>query len=232
MTGPSPSLQRPDALVPQEPTVPAFDHGVVSRFNAWFFHAFDRYINHIARRHKRAAFADLGDGVVVEIGAGVGANLAYLRSRSRLIAVEPSVRMHERLQARAADAGVELELVPHGAEDLPLPDASVDEVVCSLVLCTVTDPVRVLGEIHRVLRPGGRFRFVEHVAAPAWSPRRWLQRTLRRPWAHLFEGCTLDRDTAATVRAAGFRDVRIERERFHGSAFVPVNSAIWGVAVR
>jgi ubiquinone/menaquinone biosynthesis C-methylase UbiE len=213
-------------------TVPAFDHGAISRFNAWFFHVFDRYINHIARRHKQAAFADLDAEVVVEIGAGVGANLDYLRSGTRLIAVEPSLQMHDRLRERAADAGVELELLARGAESLPLEDAAYDEVICSLVLCTAADPDRVLAEVRRILRPGGRFRFVEHVAAPRWSPRRWLQRTVRRPWAWLFEGCTLDRDTATRLRAAGFRDVRLERERFHRSLFVPVNTTIWGVAVR
>jgi ubiquinone/menaquinone biosynthesis C-methylase UbiE len=217
---------------PAVATVPAFDHGVVSRFNAWFFHVFDRYINHIARRHKEAAFDGLDADVVVEIGAGVGANLAYVRSGTRLIAVEPSLQMHDRLRERAADAGVELELLAQGAESLPLEDAAYEEVICSLVLCTATDPDQVLAEVRRILRPGGRFRFVEHVAAPRWSPRRWLQRTFRRPWAWLFEGCTLDRDTATRLRAAGFSDVRLERERFHRSAFVPVNTTIWGVAVR
>jgi SAM-dependent methyltransferase len=211
---------------------PAFDHGAISRFNAWFFHAFDRYINHIARHHKQAAFGGIDADVVVEIGAGVGANLDYLPAGTRLVAVEPSLRMHDRLRDRAGEAGVELEVLARGAGSLPLEDASFDEVICSLVLCTVDDPGAVLAEVRRILRPGGRFRFVEHVAAPPWSPRRWLQRVLRRPWAWLFEGCSLERDTAARVRAAGFRDVRIENERFHRSVFVPVNSTIWGVAIR
>lgn len=210
----------------------AFDHGAVSRFNAWFFHAFDRYINHIARRHKQAAFAGIDADVVVELGAGVGANLDYLPAGTRLVAVEPSLAMHDRLRERAAAAGVELDILAHGAEVLPLPDSSVNEVVCSLVLCTVADPDRVLAEVHRVLAPGGRFRFVEHVAAPRWSPRRWLQRLIRRPWAWLFEGCTLDRDTAARVQAAGFRDVQIQRTRFRWSVFFPVNTTIWGTATR
>ena len=213
-------------------TTSAFDHGAVSRFNAWFFDVFDRYINHIARRHKRAAFTGIDAEVVVEIGAGVGANLDYLPAGSRLIAVEPSLQMHDRLRERAAEAGIVLELLAQGAESLPLEDAGYDEVICSLVLCTVGDTDQVIAEVRRILRPGGRFRFVEHVAAPRWSPRRWLQRAIRRPWAWLFEGCTLDRDTAARLRAAGFSDVQIERERFHRSFFVPVNTTIWGVATR
>jgi ubiquinone/menaquinone biosynthesis C-methylase UbiE len=211
---------------------PAFDHGAVSRFNAWFFHTFDRYINHISQRHKQAAFAGISAEVVVELGAGVGANLDYLAKGTRLIAIEPALQMHDRLRERAAQAGLDLELLAHGAETLPLADAAYDEVLCSLVLCTAEDPDRILSEVRRILRPGGRFRFVEHVAAPPWSPRRWLQRAIRRPWAWLFEGCQLDRETAARVRAAGFSDVRIQNERFHRSLFVPVNTTIWGVATR
>jgi ubiquinone/menaquinone biosynthesis C-methylase UbiE len=218
--------------VPELEAPTAFDHGSVSRFNAWFFSAFDRYINVIARRHKQAAFAGIDSDVVVELGAGVGANLDYLPAGTRLIAIEPSLQMHERLRERAEQAGVVLDLIAQGAETLPLEDAAYDEVICSLVLCTVADPDRVLAEVRRILRPGGRFRFVEHVAAPAWSPRRWLQGTLRRPWRWLFEGCTLDRDTASRIRAAGFSDLELRRERFHRSLFVPVNTTIWGVATR
>jgi ubiquinone/menaquinone biosynthesis C-methylase UbiE len=210
----------------------AFDHGAVSRFNAWFFDAFDRYINYIARRHKQAAFGDIDSEVVVELGAGVGANVDYLRPGTQLIAVEPSLAMHERLRHRAEEAGVDLHLLAQGAEDLPLDDESYDEVICSLVLCTVSDVESVLAEVRRILRPGGRFRFVEHVAAPTWSPRRLLQRVLRRPWAWLFEGCTLDRDTASALRAAGFDSVEITGQRFRRSFFVPVNTTIWGVATR
>jgi ubiquinone/menaquinone biosynthesis C-methylase UbiE len=220
------------AQVPELDASTAFDHGPVSRFNAWFFSTFDRYINVIARRHKEAAFAGIDSDVVVELGAGVGANLGYLPAGTRLIAVEPSLQMHERLQERAEQAGVDLELIAQGAESLPLEDAAYDEVICSLVLCTVADPDRVLAEARRILRPGGRLRFVEHVAAPAWSPRRWLQGALRRPWKWLFEGCTLDRDTASRIRAAGFGEVELRHERFHRSLFVPVNTTIWGVATR
>jgi hypothetical protein len=68
----------------------AFDHGARSRFNAWFFHAFDRYINHSSRRHKQGAFAGLDGRKVLEIGAGVGANLDYLSPGTELIALEPA----------------------------------------------------------------------------------------------------------------------------------------------
>jgi SAM-dependent methyltransferase len=209
----------------------AFDHGGVSRFNAWFFTAFARYINHAARHHKRGAFEHLATGTVVEIGAGTGANLHFLSPGARLYAIEPSVRMHERLRRRSRDAGVEVTILPTGAESIPLPDSSVDEVICSLVLCTVPDPAGVMSEVRRILRPGGRFRFVEHVAAPGRF-RGAVQRSIRRPWGWLFEGCDPHRDTPATIAAAGFADLRLERRMFRHSLFWPVNTAVWGVAIR
>jgi SAM-dependent methyltransferase len=209
-----------------------FDHGAISRFNAWFFTAFAGYINHIARHHKAAAFSGLASPEVLEIGAGTGANFAFLPAGTRLYAVEPSLRMHDRLRSRAAAAGIELTIFATGAESIPLPDASVDEVICSLVLCTVDDPAQVLAEVRRVLRPGGRFRFAEHVIAPRRGIRRAIQRTIRRPWGWVFEGCNPGRDTIATVRAAGFAQVEVQRRRFRRSFFFPVNTAAWGVAVR
>jgi ubiquinone/menaquinone biosynthesis C-methylase UbiE len=207
-----------------------FDHGRRGRFNAWFFTAFDRYANHIAARHKRHAFGDLTPGTIVEIGAGVGANFDHVPEGSRLIAIEPNVAMHDGLLRRASERDVAIELVADDAHLLPLADDSVDDVMCSLVLCTVADPDAVLAEVRRVLRPGGRFRFVEHVAAAAWSPRRWLQHALRRPWSWVYEGCDTCRDTASTIERAGFARVELERRRFRHSCFVPVNTAIAGVA--
>lgn len=220
------------ASPPSAGAVVAFDHGAVSRFNAWFFAAFDGYINHITRPLKQAAFTGIDAPVVVEIGAGVGANLGHLPAGTRLIAIEPSLRMHERLLQRAAVADIDLELLAASAERLPLEDAAYDEVICSLVLCTVADVDRVLAEVRRILRPGGRFRFVEHVAAPRRSPRRWLQRILARPWSWLFEGCDLSRDIAARVHAAGFTELLTSGERLRRSVFVPVNTTVWGIATR
>lgn len=208
-----------------------FHNGRIGSINAWFFDTFDRYINAISRRHKQDAFADIGAGTVLEIGAGVGANFDYIPPGTHLVAIEPNEAMHPRLIQRARERGIDLELVGGPAERLPVPDDSIDTVICSLVLCTVPDPDAAISEIRRVLRPGGTFRFVEHVAAHPVSPRRWIQIAINRPWSWLFEGCQLCRDTGALVDAAGFAEVEMHRSRFRFSVFVPVNTVISGRAV-
>lgn len=208
-----------------------FDHGPVSSFNAWFFGALAGPINHFAGPHKRRAFASIAAGNVVELGAGAGANVGYLPATSRLYGVEPNRRMHDRLRTSCRRGGIELVLVPTGAERLPLPDGSVDEVLCSLVLCTVADPDAVLAEVVRILRPGGRFRFVEHVAAPRGLRAR-VQRAIRRPWGWVFEGCDPHRHTVEHIERAGFASVESTRQKLRHSPFWPVNTAAWGIATR
>lgn len=146
-----------------------------------------------------------------------------------LVAVEPNAPMHRRLRAAAKRRGVHLDLRDRVAEHTGLPDASVDSVISSLVLCTVSDPAVVLAEVRRILRPGGTFRFVEHVAAPEGTATRSLQRWLRRPWGWTFEGCSCERDLAGVLREAGFARVDIESYRLR-SPFVPFNTQIAGIA--
>ena len=198
------------------------------RFNAAFFRAMGPYLELNLRRHKRRVFAGL-PRTVVEIGSGVGANLRYLQPGSTLIAIEPNHPMHRRLRAGAERRGVHLDLRDSTAERTDLPDQSVDTVISSLVLCTVTDPVQVLAEIRRILRPGGTFRFVEHVAARVGTPTRALQRAFRRPWAWTFEGCSCERDLGSLIRGAGFARVEIDAYRLH-TAFVSFNPQIAGIA--
>ena len=203
-------------------------HRARGPFNAAFFSVMGPYIEWNLRRHKRRVFAEL-PRTVVELGPGVGANLRYLHPGSTLVAIEPNVPMHRRLRAAAERHGVHLELRARLGERTGLPDHSVDSVISSLVLCTVTDPADVLAEIRRILRPGGTFRFVEHVVARSGTPTRVLQRALRRPWAWIFEGCSCERDLAGLVRAAGFARVDIEAYRLH-TPFIPFNTQIAGVA--
>lgn len=206
-----------------------YDNPIRGRLNAWFFRFCDGYINVLLGDRKRSLFAG-HPNEIVEIGPGVGTNFRYLSPGARVIAVEPNPQMHGALRAMAVRHGVSVHLVARSADDTGLPDDSVDWVVCTLVLCTVTDPAATLSEIRRILRPGGRFVFVEHVAASPGSWLRRIQELVRRPWQWFFEGCHTHRDTLVEIHRAGFSNVRVERKTLR-SPFVPVNSQISGVAV-
>lgn len=177
---------------------------------------------------KRNLFGALR-GVVVEIGPGAGANLPYLRSDVRWIGIEPNPHARPYLERGARQAGVAHEVREGDAERLPVEAASADAVIGTLVLCSVKDVGAALREIQRVLKPGGRYVFIEHVAAPAGTLRRRVQGWVRPAWRVLADGCHPDRETLQAIRAAGF--ARVEAEEFLAPAGL-VAPHIAGVAVK
>jgi len=203
---------------------------VRGRLNAAVLRGADRYAHHLLGRRKRELFAGL-PSTVVEIGPGTGANLRYYPAGTRLVAVEPNPYMHKPLLAAARRRGIEVELRAEGAERIGLPDASADAVVSTLVLCTVPDPAAAVREIGRILRPGGRLIFIEHVRADARGGYAAVQSLLARPWRWFFEGCEVGRDTEGLLRAAGFADLAVDRYRL-ASVLVPINPQVAGVARR
>lgn len=185
--------------------------------------------SHLLQSRKRALLGGLR-GEVLEVGPGGGVNFEfYAASAVRWIGIEPNTFAHERLHAAAARRGIAATVIAAGAEAIPLPDASVDAVVSTLVLCSVSAPAQALAEIRRVLRPGGRFVFVEHVAAPRASWLRRLQRAIRAPWRLAGGGCEPDRETWRTIEAAGFS--RVDIDHFH-VALPVVSPHVAGVATR
>lgn len=207
-------------------------HPIRGPLNAAGLRALDGVFHRTLGRQKEQLFAHLPDEVV-EFGSGPGTNLRYLRPGTRLTAVEPNVAMHRPLRQAAAARGIHLDLLAHSATEVPLPDASVEAVVCTLVLCTVPDPAAALAEARRILVPGGRFVFIEHVAADPVAQRLLTaqQRVLRRPWRWLFEGCDLHRPTGELVRAGGFASVDL-RAGTASPAVLPVAPMVWGTAIR
>lgn len=201
---------------------------VRGRFNAVFFRMVDGYVHRLLGDRKAALFADLPDDIV-ELGPGTGANLRYYRPGTRLVAIEPNPHMHSALARTAARRAIRLDIRSVGAEATGLSTNSVDAVVCTLVLCTVLDPVAALAEARRILRPNGRLLLIEHVAAPQGSVLARLQRLLRPGWQWAFEGCDLCRPTGTLLATAGFAAVELERYRLR-SWFVPVNEQVAGVA--
>ncbi len=203
---------------------------VRGRFNAWLLDLADEAMDRRYGARKRLLFRDL-PAEIVEIGPGAGANLRYYPPGTRVIAVEPNLAAHGRLRDRAARRGVDLEIHGLRGEAIGLADASRDAVVGTLVLCSVEDPRRVLAEIHRILKPGGRFLFCEHVAAPPGTAARRAQDALHRPWRWLFDGCHLNRSTPALLREAGFASVEMDCFRLR-PPFLPVAPHVFGVAVK
>ncbi|HEY1178227.1 MAG TPA: methyltransferase domain-containing protein [Phytomonospora sp.] len=150
-------------------------------------------------------------GTVLEIGAGAGRNFARLAADAEWIGLEPDRRVHAKLRASAARHGREPVVLDAPAEAIPLGDESVDAVVSTVVLCSVGDQDAALAEVARVLRPGGRLVFFEHVAAAPGSWTRRLQR-MWAPFSRRFDrGCDPVRDTAAAIGRADFAFVELRR---------------------
>ena len=106
-------------------------------------------------------------GEVLEVGFGSGLNLPhYPPEVTRILAVDPALVGRKLAAARLAACLVPVEFVGLDGETLPVDDASVDHVLCTWTLCSIPDAGRALGEIKRVLKPGGTFHFVEHGRSP------------------------------------------------------------------
>jgi SAM-dependent methyltransferase len=142
-------------------------------------------------------------GTVLELGPGSGVNLPHYRSDVHWVGLEPDARSRARAEPAMARLRRPARLVAGHAERIPLPGRSVDAVVATFVLCSVQDPDASLAEVRRVLRPGGRFVFLEHVAAPPGTWMRRLQKVCAlcavRPGS-----CRPDRDTELAIVRAGF----------------------------
>ena len=176
---------------------------------------------------RRAALLASATGTVVEIGAGPGANLAHYRNADRVVATEPSPYMRARLLRRTASVPVEVVAAP--AEALPVADASADTLVSVCVFCTVQDLGAALSEVMRVLRPGGRLLFLEHVRAAGAMAR--VQHALDPVWSRAAAGCHLTRRSEQAIRETGMQVVRLGRFKppVPGGGLMPM---VAGAAIR
>jgi SAM-dependent methyltransferase len=162
-------------------------------------------------QREREKVVPLASGVVLEIGIGPGLNLPlYDPSRvERVIGVDPNESFLRLGRDNTSRCAVPLEIVVAPAEDLPLPDGSVDTAVVTFTLCSVDDPHKALAEIRRVLKPGGRVLFLEHGLADDPDVARW-QRRLNPVWRPFAVGCNLTRPVRRLFTEAGFRFDEIE----------------------
>ena len=168
--------------------------------------------------------ADVG-GEVLEIGFGTGLNLPqYPEHVRRITTVDPNPGMNRLALRRIAEGGIAVDQRVLSGEALPFEDGTFDCVVSTWTLCSIPDAGRALGEVHRVLRPGGRFLFLEHGLADDPKSRAW-QRRLNPIQRVLGDGCRLDLDVPALVGSRPFADLHVERfemervPRTHGTMY-------------
>jgi SAM-dependent methyltransferase len=171
------------------------------------------------------------NGRTLELGSGTGLNLPYYPSDlEELILTEPEPAMRARLARRLGLSWSRARVLHASAERLPFADEAVDTVVATLVLCTVDAPDVALREIERVLRPGGRLLFLEHVRSESPRLARWQDR-LCGPWRRFAEGCHCNRATVELLRTSGLRLEHVQRSSWR--AMPPlVRPLVAGVATK
>jgi ubiquinone/menaquinone biosynthesis C-methylase UbiE len=192
------------------------------RWDHVFAALYDRMMHRGEQRsmgQRRRALLTNAQGRTLEIGAGTGANIPhYPDDLEDLTLAEPFEPMRRQLERKLSASGRPARTLRASAEAIPLEDGSVDTVVSTLVLCTVDSPDLALAETARALRDGGQLLFIEHVRSHSPRVARWQDR-LETPWRHFGAGCRCNRNTIASITAAGFS---IEYEDLHWNGVPPI----------
>ncbi|XP_077984811.1 thiol S-methyltransferase TMT1A-like [Glandiceps talaboti] len=196
----------------QKKVLPAVFPSVMQKFMIYYNQKMDGF--------KRQLFFDLpdfkqkycgGQLTVLEVGVGTGANFKYYPEGTSLIALEPNKNFNTYLESNAKEfpnVKVEKFVVAFGENMKDIPDESVDVVVCTLVLCSVRSVDRVIKEIRRVLKPGGKFYYMEHVHD--WTDKSWtqtIQRIINPVWTIFTDGCSVMKTTWKNIDEGGFSKV-------------------------
>ncbi|MEX2196540.1 MAG: class I SAM-dependent methyltransferase [Thermoleophilaceae bacterium] len=209
--------------------------GLNERFFALYYPVLCGISERGGQREIRRELIGQASGRTLEIGAGSGLNLPhYTEAVTELVVSEPSPHMRKQLRARLTEVAPPVgswAVVDCGGEELPFDDASFDTVAATFVHCTIPRPQRALAEIARVLRPGGRYLFLEHVRAGDGTVLGRFQDLVEFPHRYLAAGCHPNRRTEAILAASPLQIERLE----HGTqprAFPTVRPSIIGAARR
>lgn len=183
----------------------------------WLFaECYDR-LNGIVEKHvipHRWETAGRCFGDVLEIGAGTGANLPYLSSVSSVTLCEPDRYMRKKLTTRLASEPQAFRILNSLGEGIALPDESFDSVLTTLTLCMVNDVDEVLRQIYRLLRPGGKFFFYEHVLSKHPFPIT-CQNFFNPIWKWSTTGCNLNRDLRGSIESLPFSGINLKEFTFY-----------------
>ena len=151
----------------------------------------------------RAEYVPRAEGNVLEIGIGSGHNLGHYRDANTVTGLDPAPELTTMASRRAAAIDAEVSILQASGEDIPADSGQFDSIVCTWTLCSIPDVSQALQEMRRVLKPGGRFYFIEHGLAPEPRVVRW-QRAIEPVWKIIGGGCHLTRQPARLLEDAGF----------------------------
>lgn len=155
-------------------------------------------------------------GTVVEPGFGSGLNLAHYPAEvTQVHAIDPAVVGRSLAAERLAASDIEVTFLGLDGQTLPLGDNSCDGAALTFTLCTIPEPMQALGELRRVLKPGGKVHFLEHGLGPTATIQRW-QRRIDPVQRRLFDGCHVSRDHPALLQASGFEIEHLEQRYSSG----------------
>ena len=181
---------------------------------------------------RRRQIIPLAEGHIFELGCGGGLNQPlYDPDRVESFAgIDPNEKLLENARDRARERGWSADIREGVGEDIPFADSTFDTAVCTYTLCSVEDPAKVLGELRRILKPGGRLLFLEHGRAPDASVAKWQER-IEPVWKPLAGGCHLTRPIGSALRGAGF-EVEPLGQAYLDRAPKVMGWMEWGVARR
>lgn len=188
-------------------------------YSKLFASVYDRVLSFPEKKvlsKKRKELLSALSGNILEAGCGTGVNFPLYSKKARVLACDPSEAMLEKSEKRMIREKInaEIELIRGGITDkelaLRIKPSSLDAVVCTLVLCTIPAPEKVLKQLYNWLKPGGKLILLEHIRSKSKSGN-ILQDLITPVWKHLAEGCHLNRATDEIAKEAGFL---VEKENY------------------
>ena len=174
----------------------------------------------------------LGDvkGDVLEVGSGTGINFQFYSSEVNLLALEPSPFMKRRAEQKVPP-GLKVEFLIQKVNDVEvenrISDQSLDYIVCTLVLCSIDNPMEALNRFYKWLKPEGKLIVLEHIHSENKMNRK-LQNAINPVWKKVADGCNLNRDTDLLIKESGFKVIQEKYFkkglRFHSGVYSKKNS--------